>query len=166
MKAILLLLLSLIILKANSQNNNNYSIDSFLDYLQESGYYEVIFGIKLSYGNDYAIGFCKTYVAMTSDCELVVVIYMIIRIRARADIKEIDVKPSSNSTVQDEIKKIDEMMNYIKQTYLDILLKNNNNDINEVNDKLVIFRKTLIKELYQKNKYKENDKYAEYKEKK
>ena len=58
------------------------------------------------------------------------------------------------------------MMNYIKQTYLDILLKNNNNDINKVNDKLVIFRKTLIKELYQKNKYKENDKYAEYKEKK
>ena len=156
MKAILLLLLSLIILKANSQSNDEYSINSFLDYLQESGYYEVIFGIKLSYGNDYAIGFCKTYVAMTSDCELVVVIYMIIRTAT-------PVKPSY--TLQEENDKIDEIVNYIKQTFLDILLKNNNNDINEVNDKLEIFKNTLIKE-FKKNKSEEKDKGAEYKEKK
>ena len=156
MKAILFLLLPLIILKTNSQINNDYSIDSFLDYLQNSGYYEVILGIKLLYGNDYAISFCKTYVAMTSDCELVVVIYMIIRTAT-------PVKPSY--TLQEENDKIDEIVNYIKQTFLDILLKNNNNDINEVNDKLEIFKNTLIKE-FKKNKSEEKDKGAEYKEKK
>ena len=163
MKAILFLLLSLIILKANSQNNNNYSIEYFLDYLQNSGYYEVILGIKLSFGNDYAICFCKTYVTMTLHCEEVVVIYMT-PITAIPEEKETEDKPPSNNTLQHEIDKIDEMMNYIKQKYLDILLKNNNNDINEVNDKFEKLKNTLIKEFKKNNKYEKNDKYAEYKE--
>ena len=100
---------------------------------------------------------------MTLHCEEVVVIYMT-PITAIPEVKETEDKPPSNNTLQHEIDKIDEMMNYIKQKYLDILLKNNNNDINEVNDKFEKLKNTLIKEFKKNNKYEKNDKYAEYKE--
>ena len=137
MKPILLLLLPLIIFKANSQN---YSIDYLLDYLQKSGYYEVIFSIKSLYGNDFAIGFCKTYVVMTLHCEEVVAVYMI-KIGGTRGANS--VKPSSKIVPQNEIDKINDLIDFLNQNYLDILLKNNNNDMNEVKKKSIILKKTL-----------------------
>ena len=54
----------------------DYSIDSFLDYLQQTGYYDLIQEIKNSFGDDIAIAVCEELV-QSNDCEIVVRIYMI-----------------------------------------------------------------------------------------
>ena len=72
MKALLLLLLPLIIFNLDL---SNYSINSFLDYLQETGLYEVIRNVKMLLGDDVAVEFCKEFVK-SNDCKTVVIIYM------------------------------------------------------------------------------------------
>ena len=52
-----------------------YSIDALLDYLQESGYYEIIYQVKKHFGDDVAIDFCEGIVR-TTQCEEVVKVYM------------------------------------------------------------------------------------------
>ena len=54
---------------------STYSINEFLNYLQENGYYEIIHQIKIYYGDDVAISFCQGLVE-TGDCETVVKVYM------------------------------------------------------------------------------------------
>ena len=54
----------------------DYSIDSFLDYLQETGYYDLIQVIKNTFGDNVAIDVCKE-LAKNSDCECLVRVYMI-----------------------------------------------------------------------------------------
>ena len=54
----------------------DYSIDAFLDYLQEKGYYDLIEEIKNAFGDDIAIAVCKELV-QSNDCEIVVRIYMV-----------------------------------------------------------------------------------------
>ena len=56
--------------------NNDYSIDSFLDYLQEKGYWEIILNVKITFGNDVAIDICTALTESPHDCEKVVRIYM------------------------------------------------------------------------------------------
>ena len=53
----------------------DYSIDTFLDYLQQSGYYELIQSIKIYFGDDVAIDVCLE-LTQTNDCETVVKVYM------------------------------------------------------------------------------------------
>lgn len=86
MKAISILLL--IIFFAYEQSS--YSIDTLINYLQESGYYDIIQQIKLIYGDDVAISFCQELVD-TGDCRTVVKIYMTpnINVSPRDD-KELD----------------------------------------------------------------------------
>ena len=55
--------------------DTTYSIDALLDYLQESGYYEIIYQVKIYFGNDFAIDFCKEIVK-TNQCQEVVTVYM------------------------------------------------------------------------------------------
>ena len=71
MKAIAVLLLIIFIVDGQS----TYSIDAFLDYLQENGYYEIILQVKITFGDDIAIDVCKQLV-QTNDCEIVVKTYM------------------------------------------------------------------------------------------
>ena len=54
----------------------NYSIDTLLNFLQHKGYYDIIFQIKLSFGDDVAISVCRSFIA-TFQCEEVVRVYMI-----------------------------------------------------------------------------------------
>ena len=53
----------------------DYSIDALLDYLQETGYYDIIQSIKIYFGDDVAIDVCKEFV-QTNHCETVVRVYM------------------------------------------------------------------------------------------
>ena len=103
MKAIVLILLPLIVFNADL---SVYSIKGFLDYLQQTGYYEVIIEIKFALGNDIAIDFCKEFV-QSQDCEQVVKIYMT-RIYVRGDIKKPNLEPIYLMKIlhQDEIQKI------------------------------------------------------------
>ncbi len=54
---------------------DDYSINALLNFLQSEGYYEIIYEIKLYFGDDVAIAFCKEIV-QTEDCDIVVRIYM------------------------------------------------------------------------------------------
>ena len=51
--------------------DTTYSIDALLDYLQETGYYEIIYQVKKHFGDDVAIDFCEGIVR-TTQCEQVV----------------------------------------------------------------------------------------------
>ena len=72
MKAIVFILLPLIVFNVDL---NNYSINAFLDYLQHTGYYEVIEDIKIYAGIDVAIDFCLNFI-QSNDCEKVIKFYM------------------------------------------------------------------------------------------
>ena len=79
MKAfVVLMLCSLIVLNVKA----DYSIDSFINYMQEKGYYELLELIKYYYGIDIAIDFCKELIK-TYDCSLLIRVY--IPSRARGD---------------------------------------------------------------------------------
>ena len=54
---------------------STYSINDLINYLQESGYYDVILQLKIYFGNDVAISFCQEIVE-SSDCERIVIVYM------------------------------------------------------------------------------------------
>ena len=56
--------------------SGSYSIYTFIDYLQETGQYDVIQVIKIYIGDDYAIEYCKQVVVQTDHCEEVVKVYM------------------------------------------------------------------------------------------
>ena len=54
----------------------DYSIDPFLDYLQEKGYWDIILNIKYYFCDDTSIDFCTRLTNSPHDCELVVRVYM------------------------------------------------------------------------------------------
>ena len=56
--------------------NQSFSINNFLDYLKNTGYYETIEYIKLIFGDDVAIEVCRELL-QTNDCEVVVKVYML-----------------------------------------------------------------------------------------
>ena len=103
MKAIVFILLPFIVFNVDL---SVYSIKKLLDYLQKTGYYEVIIEIKSVLGNDIAIDFCKDFV-QSQDCEEVVNIYMRPSC-ARGDIKKPNLEPIYLMKIvhQDEIQKI------------------------------------------------------------
>ena len=73
MKAFIILLFTLIFA---FHVKGDYSIDSLIDYLRGNGYYEIIEQVKINFGDDIAIDFCKELVR-SYDCETVVRVYMI-----------------------------------------------------------------------------------------
>ena len=76
MKALAVLLCLLIVLDVKS----SFSIDDFLNYLQETGYYDIIMKIKYYYNVDIAISFCKEFIK-SNDCDLLVRVYIPCRTR-------------------------------------------------------------------------------------
>ena len=54
----------------------DYSIDPFLDYLQEKGYWDIILNIKYCFCDEVAIDICIKLTDSPHDCELVVTVYM------------------------------------------------------------------------------------------
>ena len=75
MKTIGYLFFMMLLLSNIEVQGGDYSIDTFLDYLQEKGYYELIQEIKNAFGDDVAIAVCKELV-QSNDCEIVVRVYM------------------------------------------------------------------------------------------
>ena len=55
----------------------SYSLDLFLQYLQNEGYYDLLLEIKIIFGDDVAINVCKELVKNNKDCETVIRIYLI-----------------------------------------------------------------------------------------
>ena len=71
MKVLALLLSLLIVLDAKT----DYSIESFINYLQEKGYYNLLVEIKRYYGKDVAIDVCREII-QSKDCETLIKIYI------------------------------------------------------------------------------------------
>ena len=72
MKDLFIILLTLIILL---EVKAEYSIDPFINYMQEKGLYDIITQLKHYYGNDVAIDVCKEFVP-NNDCEVLVRVYI------------------------------------------------------------------------------------------
>ena len=68
----------ILILSNIEVQGSTYSIQTFLDYLQGTGYYEIIQAIKNAFGDDIAIDVCKE-LTKSNDCEEVVRIYMVFK---------------------------------------------------------------------------------------
>ena len=83
MKPLIPLLLILAILSVNG----GYSITEFLNYLQETGIYEVLVEIKRYLGNDVSIAFCKE-LFKSNDCDSIVNIYIYIPPGSRPENKK------------------------------------------------------------------------------
>ena len=75
MKTIRYLFYMMLLLSIIEVQGNNYSIDYFLEYLHEKGYYALIQGIKKAFGDDVAIAFCE-YLVENSDCQIAIRVYM------------------------------------------------------------------------------------------
>ena len=70
-------LLCMILILSNIEPlKGEYSIDSFINYLQEIGYFNLIQEIKLFYGEDIAVDVCEKLVD-NNNCEAVVRVHMI-----------------------------------------------------------------------------------------
>ena len=72
MKSLITLLLTLL---AVSNIKGDYSINTFINFLQENGIYDLLVEIKYYCGLEISISFCKELYP-TNDCETVVKIYM------------------------------------------------------------------------------------------
>ena len=68
------LLLMLFIL-SNLGVEGNYSINSVIQYLQETGYYDLFQAIKIEFGDDVAIGICILLIP-SYDCQTIIKVYM------------------------------------------------------------------------------------------
>ena len=78
MKQTIILLLALLIATTNEGPRNiitQFSIYTFLNYLHENDYYDLIYWAKCSYGDDIAIGLCEDLVSSVF-CESTARIYM------------------------------------------------------------------------------------------
>ena len=114
MKALLFILLPFIIFNLDF---TGYSFSSFIDFLQQSGYYEVIRSVKIELGEDIAIAFCKEFVP-SNDCENVVTIYIKEKQRRGTRANKIELI---------ELLFQEENLNVIEQSY----------DIEEMKDKVI-----------------------------
>ena len=70
-----IILLFVLLLVTKEDLGDNYTINTFLKYLQENGYYEVINEVKCEISTDVAIEFCEI-LTESPHCEEVVRIYM------------------------------------------------------------------------------------------
>ena len=54
---------------------NDYSIDNLINFLENTGYYEILVQVKIHFGEDVAISLCKDLVK-TNHCEIVINVYI------------------------------------------------------------------------------------------
>ena len=136
MKTIRYLFYMILILSNIEVLKGDYSIDTFLNYLQETGYYDIIQAIKIYYGDDIAIDICKE-LAQSNDCETVVRVYMIIEKR--------DKKKQSKNFNNTEIIEINEnyqpIIEYFENEY------NINEEMRELIEVILSFYENLIKNM-------------------
>ena len=128
MKAFTILLFNLFLF---SNIEGSFSIDSLLEYLQQTGYYEIIQAVKFYYGNDVAISVCKELV-QSRHCETVVRVYMINNYvvyslkLSRASNKTpqtLEKNPELKDLVKEPKEIVKPLLNYLLKFY-DILKRN------------------------------------------
>ena len=73
MKFLVFIFISLFL--ALNKCDEEYSINTLLNFLQSTGYYEIIYETKLYFGDDVAIAICQEIV-QTKHCYEVVTVYM------------------------------------------------------------------------------------------
>ena len=88
MRTLIILLFSLLTI---SNVKGDYSINSFLNYLQEKGFYELFAEIKYFFGDDVSISFCKDLFP-TRDCENVIRVYIPSKTRADRPYEEVNLE--------------------------------------------------------------------------
>ena len=127
MKVITFLLFIMFTITINGETT--FSIDALLDYLQETGYYEIIYQVKIYFGNDIAINLCKEIVE-TNHCEEVVRIYMpdssssyMHHCPKKPEMNH-DIKPKPSNGFMDIIKKIYKEASQDIQTFIIIIINN------------------------------------------
>ena len=64
-----------LILTTISNIKGDYSILTFLNYLQEKGLYDLLVEVKSYFGTDVSISFCKQLV-QNSDCDTIIRVYI------------------------------------------------------------------------------------------
>ena len=64
-----------LILTTISNIKGDYSIEAFLNYLQEKGLYDLLVEVKTYFGTDISISFCKELIK-SIDCDTVVRVYI------------------------------------------------------------------------------------------
>ena len=67
--------LFLLFILSNKSIETTYSINSILDYLQRTRYYDLLQAVKIQFGDDIAIDVCEALI-QSSDCETIVRVYM------------------------------------------------------------------------------------------
>ena len=81
MKLSLILFLSLLLTIKNS--GGSFDIGDFIDYLQGTGYWDILLNIKRFFPEQIAIDICTSLTGSPYDCELVVRLYMLIPISSK-----------------------------------------------------------------------------------
>ena len=114
MKTIRYLFYMMLLLSNIEVQGGDFSINAFLDYLQEKGYYEVLQAIKIYYGDDIAIAVCNE-LTQSNDCITVVRIYMT---------PDIGGNGSSHIPIHINPESDDKIFKAIKQKYDDKLFDN------------------------------------------
>ena len=107
MKYTIILLLALLVL-TKEDLQDNYSIDSFLNYVQKMGFFGLLNDIKCQISTDVAIDFCKE-LCSSPHCEELIRQYMTCNINRRSS----NILPPSPSDV----------MKSILENYKDIIKK-------------------------------------------
>ena len=107
MKAIRYLFYMMLLLSNIEVLKGDYSIDTFLNYLQEKGYYDLIQAVKTYFGDDVAISVCQELV-QSNDCETVVRIYM-------TNSPPTDGSGPRRSKANNNPEKEEKILNYIKK---------------------------------------------------
>ena len=136
MKTIRYLLYMILLLPNIEVLSGSYSIDSLLDYLEETGYYDLIQALKIYYGDDIAIDICKEFIG-NNDCEIVVRVYMPSMPNSHSENGENDAKhaPSVNNLFCEEI------LEYFENAY------NLNKEMRELIKVILSFYYSLIKNM-------------------
>ena len=117
-----------------------YSIDALLDYLQETGFYEIIFQVKNNFGNDVAIDFCKGIVK-NAHCEEVIRVYMPESSglpHCPKDEMNLDLKAKPSENFIKEIKILLKEASQVTKYYIIFFVNNYNVLITKMNEKDIL----------------------------
>ena len=113
-----LVLISCLLISVTS-GFKDYSIDTFINNIEEAGYYEILYDIKCQFGTDVTIAFCKEFVK-SNDCERYVNVYL----------------PSCFQNPKYLFNK-ELLKNYLNQKEVKkVLLTNNNNNVDHVDQSI------------------------------
>ena len=116
MKSSLILIICLLfIVKIQDTTAENYSIQTFINYIQDMGYWEIFTQVSLLFGIDVSIDFCKTIV-QSPHCDETIRVYISIPNNSKIDGKD--------ESITQEYLDINDFADFLdRNNYSDILLQ-------------------------------------------